>query len=427
MRVGDSRRETPVDSDEYGAEQNVNIGFVTEHYPPTDGGVATSAQRVATTMTRLGASVTVATFDHSRPLESPDYCISERDGEVEVRRIGPFFLKQRSVSVDSVSEKVRAVLRRRAFDSIRHEFEARRVDLVLAFYLLNAGFIGQYVARALDVPFVAVVRGNDIGRNIFNVERFAVVRWVVDGADQLVCVNNHLRQRLLLAFPDAASRLRVIPNSIRVPQYLPNRRDARRRLEAVTGWKPEHVVVTFIGRLREKKGVSELAQSLALQHPDSSVRLLVIGPELGSVEARLCGPTWSALKEAGRIHITGQLERSMVPSWAAAGDVVVMPSIDDGLPNGLLEGMALGLCPVVSTIFNGTIQDEQNGLLVPPSDPYALASALGRLASDRDFTQRLGEAARASLQGWSDEDEGAAYLDVACDLLAERLRGRLRG
>jgi len=57
----------------------VNIGFVAEHYPPTDGGVATSVQRVAAAMARLGAAVTVATFDHSRPLESPAYCVAERE------------------------------------------------------------------------------------------------------------------------------------------------------------------------------------------------------------------------------------------------------------------------------------------------------------------------------------------------------------
>lgn len=402
----------------------MNIGFVAEHYPPTDGGVATSAQRVAMAMTRLGTSVTVATFDHSLPIESPPYCIAERDGDVEVLRIGPFFLKQPTLSVDRIPEKVRAVLRRRAFETIRREFEARGVDLVLSFYLLNAGFIGQYVARALKVPFIAGVRGNDIGRNIFNVERFGVVHWVVDGAHRIVCVNAHLRDRLLLAFPTVAPRLAIIPNSVRQATSVKNRAAARRLLEKVTGWAPEHLVVVFIGRLREKKGVSELTQALAMQPAQSPVRLLVVGPELGHIEIRMCGATWSALKEAGRVHVTGQLDRSEVPFWAAAGDAVVMPSVDDGLPNGLLEGMAVGLCPVATTIFHGTIQDGQNGLLIPPGESVALASALARLADDPQLTRRLGAAARDSLRAWSDADEATSYLDLAKEALKQ---GGLRG
>jgi glycosyltransferase involved in cell wall biosynthesis len=400
----------------------MKIGFMTEHYPPREGGVATSAQRVATAMARLGAAVTVVTFDHSRPIESPPYLLAERDGGVEVLRVGPFFSKQLAGSLDSIPEKMRAVLRRRAFCTIYDALNARGVDLVMAFYLLNAAFIGQYVARALGVPFIASVRGNDIGRNIFNVERFSVVRWVVEGADRIVCVNEHLKNRVLLAFPTAAPRLVVIPNSVRLSTPIPERSAARRRLEAVTGWKPEHFVVVFIGRLREKKGVFELTQALAMQTPHSLVRLLVIGPDLSGFEQRMCGSVWSELKESGRLYVTGQLERNEVLSWAAAGDAVVMPSLDDGLPNGLLEGMALGLCPVATTIFSDTIRDGENGLLVPPGDPHALANVLAHLAANPELARRFGASARASVQTWSDVHEAEAYLRLAREVLAERQR-----
>src|SRR5574338_1712865 len=94
----------------------MKIGFISEHYPPTDGGVATSTQRVARHLHRLGARVHVLCFDHSRPMTDKDYVVEEVDEGVRVSRVGPFFLKQAGASADRIPEKVKATLRRRAFN-----------------------------------------------------------------------------------------------------------------------------------------------------------------------------------------------------------------------------------------------------------------------------------------------------------------------
>jgi hypothetical protein len=70
-----------------------HILVVTEAWPPTSGGVATSAQRISTNLAKLGVGVTVFTFDSSRPVTDPEYQLESVEGEVKLVRFGPFFLK----------------------------------------------------------------------------------------------------------------------------------------------------------------------------------------------------------------------------------------------------------------------------------------------------------------------------------------------
>ncbi|MBK6877782.1 MAG: glycosyltransferase [Ignavibacteria bacterium] len=83
------------------------------------------------------------------------------------------------------------------------------------------------------------------------------------------------------------------------------------------------------------------------------------------MEAKLCGTLWNKLKANNTIYATGHIPRMDVNDWMIGGDIVVMPSLDDGMANGLLEGMALGLCPVVSDVFSDVVQQNENGLIVP--------------------------------------------------------------
>ncbi|MCH7813976.1 MAG: glycosyltransferase family 4 protein [Planctomycetes bacterium] len=87
--------------------------------------------------------------------------------------------------------------------------------------------------------------------------------------------------------------------------------------------------------------------------------------------------------------------RGDVASWLQAADAFVFPSRTEGLPNALLEAMAVGL-PVVTTDVAGCrdlIEDGRTGLLVPVDDAAALAAAMLRLLDQRPFARRLGEAA----------------------------------
>lgn len=396
----------------------IRVLFISEAYPPTSGGVATSARRVARNLTRCGCKVLVLTFDGSRPLTDDDYLVGENDEGVEIQRIGPFFLKQPSVEAERLSEKIRAVFRRRAFDQMEQLAKNFQPAIVLSFYVVNAGFLATYVARSLGLPHVVGVRGNDIGRNIFSIDRLAAVRLVIEGSAHVVCVNEHLRRRMLLAFPDVSKRASVIMNSVEMPCGLPSQR-SRNYLSDKLDWPVSDPVAVFIGTPREKKGITLLLHAVEIARNQVPLRLLIVGPGLGGVERRQCGERWERLAASKILHATGQISRTDALRIAAEGDIVVMPSIEDGLANGLLEGMALGLCPVVSDLFADVVPDGEAGWVAMRNNATKFAEALVKAVNALGERSRYTAAAQARIaEHHMPTREAEAYIRLFTSLIA---------
>ncbi len=90
-----------------------------------------------------------------------------------------------------------------------------------------------------------------------------------------------------------------------------------------------------------------------------------------------------------------------IPRVLAASDIMVMPSIIEGLPNAILEGMAAGL-PVVATDVGGipeAVDHGRTGFVVPPEDGEALVRAMTRLGEDPGLCREMGNAGRAGITG----------------------------
>ena len=149
------------------------------------------------------------------------------------------------------------------------------------------------------------------------------------------------------------------------------------------------ILIGAVGRLDRQKGFAVLIEAMAhLKGTPLRCAILGDGPERARLEALI-----RRRGLEGSVRLLGETEAA---SWLPAFDVFCLPSLWEGLPNSLLEAMALGL-PVVASAIDGVpeaVTDGADGLLVPPSDPAALAAALQRLAGDAGKRARLGAAAR---------------------------------
>jgi glycosyltransferase involved in cell wall biosynthesis len=155
--------------------------------------------------------------------------------------------------------------------------------------------------------------------------------------------------------------------------------------------RPDYVVLTP-ARLHPQKGHTYLV-SAAAATPGATFVFAGDGPLRGSLEAQA-----AELGVADRCLFLG--ERTDMPDLLAASDLVVLPSLYEGLPVSVLEAMAAER-PVVATAIGGTdeaIVSEESGLLVPPRDPAALAVAIGRLQGDPALARRLASAGRARVE-----------------------------
>jgi glycosyltransferase involved in cell wall biosynthesis len=100
-------------------------------------------------------------------------------------------------------------------------------------------------------------------------------------------------------------------------------------------------------------------------------------------------------------------------------DIVVLPSLSEGLPMVALEAMSLGR-PIVATQVGGIpeiVVDGVTGVLVPPGDHRALATAIGSLLSDTERARALGHAGQTRVQGlFAVESMVAGYLALYASL-----------
>jgi glycosyltransferase involved in cell wall biosynthesis len=203
---------------------------------------------------------------------------------------------------------------------------------------------------------------------------------------------------------------RLVPHGVDLARF--HHRDRR----PVTGT----LRVLAVGRLVEKKGFHVAVAAMERVDHEASLRIVGGGPEEGRLrhEARCRGLD-------GSVEFAGPRTHSVLPDEYAGADVVVVPSVvdrrgdTDGLPNVVLEAMASAAAIVASDVaaVSDAVEHEVTGILVPPGDPAALASALSRLQVDPALRRRLGEAARQRVVARYDLAECAEALCTSLDAI----------
>lgn len=148
--------------------------------------------------------------------------------------------------------------------------------------------------------------------------------------------------------------------------------------------------------------------TVAERHPD--IDLVLTGGEGPAEDAVRAAIAASAVAE--RIHRVGRVPHRDLEALVAGAAAVPFPSRFEGFGNGALEALARGV-PVVAA--DATSLPEvvgPGGLLVPPGDAPALATALDRVLGDRALAQRLGEAGREHARGFSEAAAATALAEV---------------
>ncbi|GGL99586.1 glycosyltransferase family 4 protein [Nakamurella endophytica] len=183
-----------------------------------------------------------------------------------------------------------------------------------------------------------------------------------------------------------------------------------------------HPVVLYLGRLARQKSVPTLVEAFGLLRQPASLAVIGDGPDAHAVDEAVHRLPSDARV---RVHRSGFRPHDEVPALLAAADVLVLPSVYEEMGSVLVEALQAGV-PVVASRVGGVpavVDDGVTGLLVPPSDPAALAAALDRLLADPDerAAMRAASLARAAGYDWHSLAERVAEVYDAA-LTARRSR-----
>ena len=275
------------------------------------------------------------------------------------------------------------------------------VHAMHAHFASSAARVANIVYHLTGIPYSITAHAKDIFHDTVQVTS---LRGKIREARFVVTVSDFNQTYLSQLMGDIPANIRRLYNGIDLRRFHP------------TPAKRENNLILGVGRLVEKKGFDVLIEACALlaqQEVDFQCHIIGKGEHQEKLEALI-----EARGVQSHVRLLGPKPQEEVLKAYKQATLFALPCIigqdgnRDGLPTVLLEAMATGL-PVVSTALTGIpeiIDDEQNGLLVPPGDVKALARALKRLLQDHPLQEEMARAGRLKVQQCFDVRKNVSQL-----------------
>jgi glycosyltransferase involved in cell wall biosynthesis len=352
----------------------VRVLVVSGIWPPDVGGPASHAPEVAAFLRGRGHAVEVVTTATARPA---------REG----------------YAVRWVSRRLPVGARHLAGAALVGA-RAARSDVVYSTGMLGRTALGCSLARR---PFVAKLTQDPAFERALRHGRFAgdPVQFQATSAARALRAARDLEVRraahvtcpsefiagLVRSWGVPPERISVLPNPTPPLPGLPERTRGDRPLLA------------FAGRLTAPKALRVALEAVA-RVPEVDLALAGDGDERRALEARA-----RELGLDGRVRFLGSLPREEVLALLRSADAALLSSAWENFPHTLVEALAVGT-PAIATDVGGVaeiVTDGENGLLVPPGDPEALAAAIRRFLDDAALRERLTAAAAPSAERFAPE------------------------
>jgi glycosyltransferase involved in cell wall biosynthesis len=251
-------------------------------------------------------------------------------------------------------------------------FRQRGVSVVHS-YLYDASIASRVAGRLARVPVVLTSTRAPLEylpRAAWWLDRLTA-RW----CQRVIAVSRHTAEVSARVEGIPRSKIVVVTNGVDLERFRPRDSGSARARWGIPG---DAFVVATVGRLSPEKGHELLLHALAtVRNSIASLVCLLAGdgPLRGVLEQQV-----RALHLDSVCRFLGDVPE--IEDVYAAAEVTVLPSVFEGMPNAVLESMAMG-CPVIATAVGGSVElvrEGETGLLVPPGDRGALAAALANLA-----------------------------------------------
>jgi L-malate glycosyltransferase len=215
---------------------------------------------------------------------------------------------------------------------------------------------------------------------------------VLKNTDYVATVNENLRNSILeLDIEGLKDKIQVTPNAVDLDKYHPH---TQTDFAQEMGLNQDRSTILFVGNLVHQKGLPYLLKAKKLLKSDTELVIVGEGPLRTELQDMVKEQEIEGVVFPGARHDVYQV--------MPAADLLVLPSISEGLPMTLLEAFACGL-PVVSTSVDGIpdLVTEDVGVLVEPRDPLALAEAIDQILQDDDLRRRMKKAARKKAKSYA--------------------------
>lgn len=234
--------------------------------------------------------------------------------------------------------------------------------------------------------------GSKLMESMLPVFGSAVERYELNASGNIISVNNEIKE--YIATLGVKKDIHVLSAGVDCTRFKPpstSKSEIRSKLKI-----RNKQTILFVGNLTEIKGANYLIESASIILKHHNVQFIFVGDGINREKYR------SMVTEKGiadAVIFAGQVEDALLPQFYQAADIFCLPSLQEGLPQTLLEAMSTGL-PVVATNVGGIpsiLVDGANGCIVESKNVDVLSNKIELLIQNQNLAESMGHEARRTI------------------------------
>jgi len=393
---------------------------------PHHGGQNVYVKELSRHLGALGLNVEV--FSRWETEEWPAQEAISRNARVVRSRIGP-------PEIIPKEETIRYLSQIAAWIDDYQEREENPFLLAHSHYYFS-GAVGVHLKKHWNVPLIhnnhslGAVKEQALGdRDPSPGIRSEIENKVFQEADRVIATAPHEKEELVKLYGMNPARITVIPPGVNLEIFTPQPHQPAKN---AIGYTQDHFLITYVGRIEERKGIDTLLKALYLIDDERFQLVIVGGPPHDQTFL-----TWAELGRdpylpyrdlveeyglEGQVTFTGGKPQTKLAVYYSAGDVTVIPSYYEPFGLTALEALACG-CPVIGSRVGGlahTVREDEVGYLFEPRSARALAEKIRNLHGQPDLQENFRSRARPYVEEhYSWQSVTRRMVDVYQEVLEE--------
>lgn len=385
---------------------SMRILFFNYEYPPLGGGAANATQyllREYANLEGLEVDLVTASVDGEYHLDK----ISEK---ISVHRLP---IGKNAKNLHFQSQRDLLMYAWRAYFFAHGLIKRNKYDLTHSFFTVPCGFISYLLKCKYGLPYIVSLRGSDVpGYSdrftfIYNLLR-PLTRVIWKNAAQVVSNSQGLKELALKTRPE--QMIGIIYNGIDIAEFVPD-----------SGQRPagKFIITSGASRLTKRKGhrfLVSAVKELSVKYPQVEYKVLGEGNELEALQDLV-----REMRLDGHVSFVGRVPHDEVVRYYQEASLFVLPSLNEGMSNAMLEALAAGL-PIVSTRTGGAeelVQEGENGYFIGYRDSRDIAEKVQKFLDDPALVSRMGESSRRQAERMSWRNVAEKYSETYKDCIRQ--------
>lgn len=245
-------------------------------------------------------------------------------------------------------------------------------DILYTHFWINALRVLNFATKRQKPIFVACGEGDDAMEEMMDTMKEVTKEKLKENVKGVICVSSQNRNKCINYGLADKQDIVVIPNAVDVSIFHPSERNNQLRKQLDVN--EDDFLILFVGSFTERKGCVRLAKAVEKLN-DSQIKIIFIGKAFAGYEFDF---------SCKGIVFKGEMEHDKLSIFYLCADVFVLPTLNEGCSNAIVEALACGV-PVISSDrpFNADILNENNAILVNPESIDEIAEAISLLKRDK--------------------------------------------